>query len=617
MGQFYNEKTFAPVSVKFPANPPKDEWMLSHIQSFPNNRLYRPKGFVSIFVSQKQLHQMLQPSIPYGGYSYLLNDSGSVLASVGDDKFAKQIEILDISFDADNQTLEKTITSGERMIVSYVVSPYNQWKYVTVTPAYSVIDKARYITQFIWVFMFIALIVGVVISCLMAYKNSKPISKMIRKLVSKKLEKGGAGRGAFDFLTNSIDDLIVHNEEFQTKINQQIPYLKMLVYNFLLENRFKDEQELLFVSSQAEIKLPGGNFTVLVAQLYETKIGDYLPNNMKYLMVILNELVVSNLGPDTIIQNIDFAAVALILNLDEENNSREKLERILKSIQDLFIDKYSCRIVFAGGVTVDNWLYIWSSYEQAKNALDYKGFGTDVVVRWHDKIPQNGSSYFYSVDTESKLITLAKAVDYAGVKKLFGELYIENFVRRHLSVDMMEYFIYDLKGTIVKIVDQVITEDDVQLIQMKKEIDKLHSLNSIEEIFEEVINIYGRICSIIDSQKRSHNTDLADKIIAYLKLNYMEPISLNCVASIFNINEVYLSQFFKEQTGVNFSRFIEQLRIEQSCELLCNTDMTVDHIASQVGYGNRHSYRKAFQRVKGENPSRYKELNGRSAESSQ
>jgi len=77
------------------------------------------------------------------------------------------------------------------------------------------------------------------------------------------------------------------------------------------------------------------------------------------------------------------------------------------------------------------------------------------------------------------------------------------------------------------------------------------------------------------------------------------------LASHFNVAENYFSQFFSEQVGEPFSRYLERIRIEHACKLLEDNSITIDNVALQSGYSNTNTFRRAFKRVTGTTPSGY------------
>ena len=96
-------------------------------------------------------------------------------------------------------------------------------------------------------------------------------------------------------------------------------------------------------------------------------------------------------------------------------------------------------------------------------------------------------------------------------------------------------------------------------------------------------------------------------VVNHIEDNYTDcQISLSSVADHFNVNEIYLSRFFKEKTGENFSKYIERLRMEKAKELLGDNGLSVSVVAEKVGYFYPQVFRRVFKRYFRKTPSHYK-----------
>ena len=156
------------------------------------------------------------------------------------------------------------------------------------------------------------------------------------------------------------------------------------------------------------------------------------------------------------------------------------------------------------------------------------------------------------------------------------------------------------QATILKLMEDIhIREDDIRLIPHKNKQNASQFFNWLKES-------YRTICDEVVNNKKSHNSSLKDKIVAYIDTRYTDPnVSVCSVASCFNLSESYFSQFFKEQTGENFSYYVENLRIQHACRLLAENTISIEEIALLSGYTSANSFRRAFKRVLGITPSAY------------
>ena len=111
------------------------------------------------------------------------------------------------------------------------------------------------------------------------------------------------------------------------------------------------------------------------------------------------------------------------------------------------------------------------------------------------------------------------------------------------------------------------------------------------------------LCGEIQKKKTCNRNKLIQNIVNYINDQYRDSnLGLSLVATKFNISEGYVSTIFKGDMGVNFTDYVERVRIDCACELLENSNDTISDIAEQIGYNSVQSFRRAFKKVKGVSP---------------
>lgn len=98
-----------------------------------------------------------------------------------------------------------------------------------------------------------------------------------------------------------------------------------------------------------------------------------------------------------------------------------------------------------------------------------------------------------------------------------------------------------------------------------------------------------------------------EKIIAYVNEHFADgQMSLGLLSSEFNLSEAYISRIIKRCTDMNYSAYIEKLRMQKADELLLSTQMSVSDIAEALGYENQSTFFKAFKRYFKVSPGAYR-----------
>ena len=94
----------------------------------------------------------------------------------------------------------------------------------------------------------------------------------------------------------------------------------------------------------------------------------------------------------------------------------------------------------------------------------------------------------------------------------------------------------------------------------------------------------------------------------YICEHYAEPLRMDDLAQELGITPYYLSHIFKQYRASSPSRFLAQIRIEDSKRLLEQTDWPVGDVAKKSGYPNTLNFSKVFRKIVGCSPSTYRRL---------
>ncbi len=104
-----------------------------------------------------------------------------------------------------------------------------------------------------------------------------------------------------------------------------------------------------------------------------------------------------------------------------------------------------------------------------------------------------------------------------------------------------------------------------------------------------------------------HSNSVVISVRNYVDRHYGNPLSLNEMADIFNINMSYLSTLFKQELGIGFVEYVHQVRLKEACRLLADRNLSMKEIAFAVGYQDANHFSKIFSRTMGETATAYRE----------
>ena len=107
------------------------------------------------------------------------------------------------------------------------------------------------------------------------------------------------------------------------------------------------------------------------------------------------------------------------------------------------------------------------------------------------------------------------------------------------------------------------------------------------------------------------NRDRAEPVEIWKARNFIhehsdEDLSLTKVAKSVHISPNYLSEKFKEVTGVNFVDYIARHRIEKARKLLQDLNLRISEIAFAVGFQSLSQFNRVFRKLAGKSPTAYR-----------
>ena len=94
----------------------------------------------------------------------------------------------------------------------------------------------------------------------------------------------------------------------------------------------------------------------------------------------------------------------------------------------------------------------------------------------------------------------------------------------------------------------------------------------------------------------------------YIDAHFKEPLTLDKLAEVARVNKYYLAHSFKEEFGVSPITYQLNRRIEESCYLLRQTDMSLAQIARVLGFSSSSYFSQIFRKHNNITPSEYRKI---------
>ena len=150
--------------------------------------------------------------------------------------------------------------------------------------------------------------------------------------------------------------------------------------------------------------------------------------------------------------------------------------------------------------------------------------------------------------------------------------------------------------------ETILQEDTLLQIFRADKPETLPALQSrLFDIFRQIAGYYHQF-----HQQRSDV--LLQKLLRYLEQHYADTtLSLTSLSGVFQLTPSYISEYFKERTGLKYVEYLATLRITRAKELLLTApDMKIAEICSRVGFMSPETFIRAFKRLEGISPGKFR-----------
>jgi AraC-like DNA-binding protein len=95
-------------------------------------------------------------------------------------------------------------------------------------------------------------------------------------------------------------------------------------------------------------------------------------------------------------------------------------------------------------------------------------------------------------------------------------------------------------------------------------------------------------------------------ILSYIHQHYNKIVHIQEIADHFYMSKYYLCRIFKEATGVTLTHYINNIKIQNACHMLVNTDRSILEIGNACGFNSSMYFCKIFKEALSVTPSEFR-----------
>lgn len=572
----------------------KDVPAIQYTQSFPARNNEPIRGTISLILDYNKVTDYYCNIYNGAGKSlYVLNNADEVIYSIGSDKYPLREKYIEMG------TGKRSETFSSEMVFKTTDSIYT---FISIEDMGITAQGLKRVIFIDVIFIFILLVLGILASIYAAYRMSKPVIKMGSLLGKMDNEEEELN---IDDINARLENLVAGtgDEIIQNKRNS----IKQNLLKLLLTGSAHDIKDIREELRRVGVRFEKDGYVTAIIKLPLHNIHDVKTATMvKYVVSQMINETLASLGSVQLIDD-GWKEIVAIINIDNTENTDNELIKHFTVIEEFVSIELDAEVEINIGSVYSDIDGLYNSYMEASECSEYRIYsGTGRILAYSKiKSREKDRSYVYNAEQENEFI---RNVVMGNEKAALGCL--DDMINAHKdgSVVVLRCLFFNLLGTMLKILNS----GNVELaeeIDNSYHFDDLFACRNMAELKETITGIVTDVCKNINMHGGNKKQNLKRAMLEFVENNYHDnSMSLEMIADEFNLNLTYISHFFKEQIGENFSDYLTKLKIEKAKAFLQNTDLTIGEIAIKVGYANSTVLIKNFKKIVGVTPGNFRDI---------
>lgn len=486
-------------------------------------------------------------------------------------------------------------------MVSYETLPSTGWKIYSAMPSSFFYEKSLVVQKLILGICLAAILLGTLLSGILAKANYSPVKRLVGKI------KDLTGHTP-EYATNEyrmIDTAFIRLSDKVSSLEETLqannPIIKRNIVLNMLKGAYTREdlaQKLQCLGVTQEF-----NHYCCILLNSGDAFAALSSGNMQVAMQrMMNQLEAACLlGSRIIAEELPDKKIAVIFCASEASDAL--LEQFSQLVLSESKQQFHQNFQLSWGSWVGEMADVHISYTEAKTLMKYAYFLPETAILKArnllerennlDEIPQSVLIRFREKLHTRRLHEIQTAVEQI-ITVMREGMYPADYCHFVLANTVFVYSDY-LKSIRYK-------------PTVQGNLDLYNQYIGIPNILEFRDWLVDSVTAFI-TQTEKRNSERAISTIEsakeYIEQHLSGDLSLEAVSAKVFISPKYLSRLFKEELGVTYTDYITSRRMERAKVLIENNNMTVEQIASTVGYGTAAYFIKKFKEMYGCTPGNY------------
>lgn len=421
-------------------------------------------------------------------------------------------------------------------------------------------------------------------------------------------------------LNNVLQKIFVHKQKLQKQQNDQeqiqnvLKKSRNILYDELLQKLLqqapetKDVQE---INKQYHLNLKDTCYQAIVLQLDKTRKDIEYKNQDTFVLNKLIEIAEASLAPVTqekiVLRRNPRIICVLNFNSEPDGAVLKEYSQLFGVLQNYVLGFEQYALTMGIGSAETGIKNCGDSIVSAINAAQCRVIlGSDKKINASEYHPAPAGSVRNVVDCyKNELVNAVECFDEEKLNSVISETF-----RALNAIQATDGDVFlKIHDQIIAVLSEMVPQFEKQTVDLKLDFEEINSRNfSVKEIelfLKEKLRIFLRSCK--EFQLSQINKPIRDAKL-YIGQKYGEKVTLENISEYVNLNPVYFSVLFKKETGLNFSSYLLNVRMNAAKELLRSGNDTIAAIAERVGYKDTKHFSQVFTKAVGIKPAMYRKI---------
>lgn len=552
-------------------------------------------------IKESSIQKLLDQS-SYGEEStnYLVNEQNQVLSSTGNRELLSYMSKPENVAKA-RQVQEMNI-GGHRYMTQKLENKGLGLSYIGVVNPDRALQTINRVQQKFLYFIFATLLLGGVLVYILGRYNYRPIQRLeqlMEEYDDENADSRFTGERPGIQVHERVSRFLNENKELHQEIQRQTPHAREQVLRKLIGGRIKDEEQLAILLDSVHVQLKGKHYFTMTISTREKGLNEFSPQHdilMEYLQMVRGTGFV---GYATEI--LSTQVIAILVAYEEKT----ELKRISEALYNDIFDLVGLRPTIAVGNPVNRLAEINRSFIESLAALEHSFMMKEQAIIYYDELKEEPATggITYQDSQKMKLIQSLTQGDF----EVAGEtihLMVENGLEQQLAAGAQKIYGFYLLNILTQFASGI---QSGPAVAKAEEAADFHSLYDLEP---QLLEIAKMLCALVQSKPQNQESQLKQELFAFIQDNYASSqLSLEMVAEEFQLSVSYLSRFIKKESGMTFSKYIQELRMEKIKQALIESDRPIKDIIREAGYYDVSNYTRKFRTLVGVTPGQFRTLN--------